>query len=119
MTTSHRERIRAIREMIEAGALHDVADLALKSNLSESRLRHLFKEETGVRLGHLLIEQRLLKAAMLLAGTRLRIKEIAGAVGYRHTSSFTRAFEKRFEQAPQTYRDRCSTITRPELLNGE
>ena len=100
--------MRMIREMIETGALHNVSDLALESNLSESRLRHLFKQETGVRLGHLLLEQRLLKAAMLLTGTRLRVKEIAGAVGYRHTSSFTRAFEKRFAQAPQTYRDRCN-----------
>ncbi len=45
---------------------------------------------TGVGLGHVLTEQRLQKAALLLTGTSMRIKEIAAAVGYEHTSSFTR-----------------------------
>ena len=49
-------------------------------------------------------DQRLQKAALLLTHTRLRIKEIAAFVGYEHTSSFTRAFERRFEQTPLAYR---------------
>jgi AraC-like DNA-binding protein len=98
------DRIRRILEMIESESPCRMSDLALEFNLSESRLQHLFKQKTGVGLGHLLTEQRLQKAALLLIHTTLRIKEISAAVGYEHTSSFTRAFERRFAQAPQAYR---------------
>ena len=97
-------RIRRVLEIIESDSACTVSDLALELNLSESRLQHLFKQTTGVGLGHLLTEKRLLKAARLLAGTELRIKEIAAAVGYEHTSSFSRAFEQRFAQSPNVYR---------------
>jgi transcriptional regulator GlxA family with amidase domain len=98
-------RIREILEAIESQSPpHKIADLALEFKLSESRLQHLFKQETGVQLGRLLTEHRLRKAADLLLHTRLRIKEIAAAAGYEHTSSFTRAFEQHFFQAPQVYR---------------
>ena len=97
-------RIRRMLEMVESASLCKISDLALELNLSESRLQHLFKQTTGVGLGRVLTERRLQKAALLLRGTRLRIKEIAAAVGYEHTSSFTRAFEQRFAQPPQVYR---------------
>jgi two-component system response regulator YesN len=66
----------------------------------------LFKQQTGLRLGHLLAEQRLRNAAHLLKSTNMRIKEIACAVGYEHASSFIRAFERYFNEAPQAYRHR-------------
>jgi AraC-like DNA-binding protein len=97
-------RIRRMLEMVESASLCKISDLASELNLSESRLQHLFKQTTGVGLGRVLTERRLQKAALLLRGTRLRIKEIAAAVGYEHTSSFTRAFEQRFAQPPQVYR---------------
>ena len=97
-------RIRRMLEMVESASLCKISDLAAELNLSESRLQHLYKQTTGVGLGRVLTERRLQKAALLLRGTRLRIKEIAAAVGYEHTSSFTRAFEQRFAQPPQVYR---------------
>jgi AraC-like DNA-binding protein len=36
----------------------------------------------------------------------MRIKEIAHTVGYEHTSSFIRAFERHFMQAPHLYRQK-------------
>jgi transcriptional regulator GlxA family with amidase domain len=110
-------RIRRILELIESESPHTISDLALELNLSESRLQHLFKQTTGGGLGHRLTEQRLQKAALLLSGTRMRIKEIAAAVGYEHTSSFTRAFERRFEQAPLTYRQ--SVMSNDGNADGE
>jgi AraC family transcriptional regulator, arabinose operon regulatory protein len=96
--------VRRILELMESESPRTISELALEVNLSESRLQHLFKQTTGVGLGHRLTEQRLQKAALLLTHTSLRIKVIAAAVGYEHTSSFTRAFEQRFAQAPQVYR---------------
>jgi len=98
------DRIREILKIIESQAPRNISELASEVNLSESRLQHLFKQKTGVRLGRLLTEQRLQKAAELLVRTQLRIKEIAAVAGYEHASSFSRAFEQRFAQSPVVYR---------------
>src|SRR5215471_15442446 len=98
------ERASRVLEVIASGRACSLKRLASEFNLSKSHLQHLFKQQTGLRLGHAIIEQRLDRAAQLLKSTNLRIKEIAGAVGYEHTSSFVRAFERRFMRAPQAYR---------------
>jgi transcriptional regulator GlxA family with amidase domain len=97
-------RVSKILETLQSGGPCSLDALAAKFNLSKSHLQHLFKQRTGLRLGHCLVEQRLLRAAHLLRFTNMRVKEIASAVGYGHTSSFTRAFERRFRQPPQAYR---------------
>lgn len=97
-------RLRKLLQLIEADPLGTIHDWALAFNLSHSHLQHLFKQATGIGLGHVLTEKRLQRAAHLLANTNMSVKEIAFAVGYEHTSSFTRAFERRFEQAPRRYR---------------
>jgi AraC-like DNA-binding protein len=96
--------VRRISHRIESQLPRTISDLAVEFNLSESHLQHVFKQTTGVGLGHRLIEQRLQRAALLLTHTSLKIKEIAASVGYEHVSSFTRAFERRFEQPPMVYR---------------
>ena|SRR5262249_9053349 len=97
-------RVNQVLEAIASGRLYSLERLASEFNLSKSHLQHLFKQQTGLRLGRMIIERRLDKAAQLLHSTNLRIKEVAVAVGYEHTSSFTRAFERRFTQTPQAYR---------------
>ena len=97
-------RLRKLLVLIEADPVGNSEDWALTLNISNSHLQHLFKKATGVALGQALTEKRLQKAARLLATTNLRIKEIAFAVGYEHTSSFTRAFERRFAQTPRHFR---------------
>jgi AraC-like DNA-binding protein len=97
-------RLRRILQIIESHPTRKINDLAVECNLSPSHLQHLFKQRTGLGLGQLLTEQRMQYASEFLAHTDLSIKEIAGSVGYEHTSSFTRAFERRFQQAPSCYR---------------
>jgi two-component system response regulator YesN len=97
-------RVLKILQMIQSEPLCRIDDLAREFNLSHSYLEHFFKKQTGVALGQLLTEQRLRRAAYLLSQTNLRIKEIAQAVGYEHTSSFVRAFERCFAKAPRQYR---------------
>jgi AraC-like DNA-binding protein len=98
------ERIDRALDAIASGGPYSLERLASELNLSKSHLQHLFKRQTGLRLGHILTEQRLNRAAQLLKSTNMRIKEIADAVGYEHTSSFIRAFERRFTQPPRAYR---------------
>lgn len=97
-------RIRKILQMIEAAPPRKILDLAIECNLSQSHLQHLFKQGTGLGLGRLLAEQKMKRAADFLAHTNMSIKEIASTVGYEHTSSFTRAFERHFRQSPRRYR---------------
>jgi transcriptional regulator GlxA family with amidase domain len=82
----------------------NVRDLAALVNLSPSRLSRVFRGATGARLGDLIIELRLCKAAELLESTDEPVKCIAAAVGYNHSSSFVRAFNGRFAANPRAYR---------------
>jgi transcriptional regulator GlxA family with amidase domain len=97
-------RVLKILAMVEAGATFAIRDLAAESRLSTAYLQRLFKNETGICMGEWLSEQRLQRAAYLLSNSYLSIKEITHAIGYEHTSSFFRAFERRFRQAPARYR---------------
>ena len=99
-------RLRKLLELMEVDPRGSIRTWARTLNLSHSHLQHLFKQATGQALGRALTEKRLQKAAQLLASTNLSVRDIASAAGYEHTSSFTRAFEKRFEHAPRRYRMR-------------
>lgn len=102
----HEERLQKILETIESGKPCTIHALAQDLNLSPSHLQHMFKQQTGICLGHLLTEQKLRRAAYLLTHSNLRIKEIASSAGYEHTSSFIRAFERHFAQPPRLYRQK-------------
>lgn len=104
---SQEVRVRRILKLIESEPARSIQELAEECNLSQSHLQHLFKQHTGMQLGQLLLESRLVKAARLLEYSNMSVKEIAFAVGYEHTSSFIRAFERRFSIAPRTYRLQC------------
>src|SRR5277367_5688610 len=97
-------RLRQVVEMIDSEPSCSIRDLAQRVSLRSAHLQRLFKQQTGIQLGSLVAERRLQKAAQLLTISNLSIKEIAHAVGYRHHSSFVRAFQRRFAQAPKHYR---------------
>jgi transcriptional regulator GlxA family with amidase domain len=97
-------RLRRVLEMIEGATLRSVSELAREVRLSPAHLQRLFKQETGVHISDLLAENRLRNAAQLLSTTDMEIKEIAYVAGYRHHSSFVRAFQRRFHQSPKDYR---------------
>ena len=97
-------RVLKILDMVETGNTFAIRDLAAVFRLSPAYLQRLFKNETGICMGEWLSEQRLQRAAYLLSNSYLSIKEITHAIGYEHTSSFIRAFERRFHQAPARYR---------------
>ena len=105
-------RLRKMLDLIESGSLCTIGDLALEFHLSASHLQHLFKAQTGARLGRRLVEQRLHRAALLLLHSNMSVKEVAYAVGYKHPPSFVRAFERYFEQAPGHYRQEMLTERR-------
>ena len=102
--SSLERRVLKILELVEAGTTFAIRDLAAEFRLSPGYLQRLFKNETGICMGEWLSEQRLQRAAYLLSSSYMSVKEITHAIGYEHTSSFIRAFERRFLQAPARYR---------------
>ena len=99
-------RIRKVLQSVQANPSQTVLELARSVNLSSSRLGHLFRVQVGTDLNSFLRHARLERAAELLRQTDLSIKEIAARVGYGHSSSFDRGFERKFDAAPADYRRR-------------
>ena len=83
-----------------------LSKLASMVNLSPSRLRHLFKQETGLTPSQYLKQARLRKAEVLLRTSFLTIKEIANHVGLTSAGHFVREFRKLYGLSPTAYRQR-------------
>ena len=80
------------------------AELADSVNLSASRLRLLFKAETGLTIQQYVKRQRLQRAQELARTTFLRVSEIADLLGFDDVSHFVRDFRLMFGVTPETYR---------------
>ena len=100
------QRIQIVRSAIEQECRRawTIAALARLVNLSPSRLRHLFKTETGITPNQFLKEVRLAEAEQLLRTTFLRVKEIMNRVGFLDESHFGHEFKKTYGQSPSQYR---------------
>ena len=84
-----------------ASDIISVPMLADEFAMSESTLLRQLKRLTGLSPGQYLQEIRLNAARQLLEKRSYRsIAEVAAAVGYGETRSFSRRFKKRFGKAP-------------------
>jgi AraC-like DNA-binding protein len=82
------------------------ADTAKAAGISTAHLHGLFKQWLGVTPGRYLVEIRLDHARDRLTASAEPIVEIALGVGFSEQSAFTRAFRRRFGEAPAAYRRR-------------
>lgn len=96
------EAIRSIKSNFDREL--DFNALADTLNLSASRLRHLFKAETGISFRKYLRRERMRQAKRLLETSFLSVKETAKRVGIGDASHFVRDFEKEFGLSPAGYR---------------
>ena len=78
--------------------------LAALVNLSPSRFRHLFKQETGKGPAQYLKEIRLRKAEKMLRTTFLSVKQVLKQVGLGSNAHFVRDFRKQYGMTPTAYR---------------
>jgi transcriptional regulator GlxA family with amidase domain len=83
-----------------------IRSLARNVNLSSTRLRQLFRKETGRSPLVYLNELRLESAAQLLRSTFLSVKEVTSRTGIRDTSHFVRSFKKQYGLTPSEFRVR-------------
>jgi AraC family transcriptional regulator of arabinose operon len=82
----------------------DIQDLARLANISASRLRHLFKSQTGLSPAQYIKQVRMAQAAALLRTTFLSVKEIMNNVGIHNESYFSREFRNVHGLPPGQYR---------------
>ncbi len=82
----------------------NVSDIADYVGISHGYLNRIFNERVNMSIQNYLLEFRMYKAANLLVGTNLSVKEIADRVGYTDQLVFSKAFKRKFEISPKNYR---------------
>jgi len=107
-------RIELVLTQIESDVARawETAELAALVNLSASRFRHLFREETGASLGAYLRERRMERAELLLRTTFLSIKEVMSEAGMSSMSHFVSYFKRRYGVSPSGYRKQLATFVK-------
>lgn len=92
-----------IEQQLSTGDI-DIDQIARAVNLSSSRFRHLFQQETGTtpRRYHKLL--RLQKAQHLLRESFLNVKQIMADVGWTDESHFCRDYKRVYGECPSRLR---------------
>ncbi len=101
-----REQIRPILAYVdshcrESVTLEDVADVV---HVSPSRVRHVFKDVTGVSFKEYVTQVRVAEAKRLLLGTEMSVAEIASAISYTNLHQFYKVFYRSCSMSPGEYR---------------
>ncbi len=91
--------ITAFQDLALLGQPHPLKYLAQRVNLSEGRLRHLFRQELGVTVQQYWIGHRLL-VAIRRFGSCNSLTEIAHETGFADLAHFSRAFRASFGMTP-------------------
>jgi AraC family transcriptional regulator of arabinose operon len=73
-------------------------------NISLSRLRHLFKQQTGISFCRFVKNVNLDYAKTLLVSSRLSVKEITVKCGFNDVSHFVRDFKAAYGKTPMKFR---------------
>jgi YesN/AraC family two-component response regulator len=74
-------------------------------NMNANYLSENFKQVTGIKFVDYVAHVRFKNACDLLRNSRLRISEIAFAVGFQSLSQFNRVFKKFYGKSPTQYRE--------------
>lgn len=99
-------RIELVISKMETGIAKpwETAALAALVDLSPSRFRHLFKQETGLSPVQYLKTLRLQKAELMLRTTFLPLKQILTQLGIGSMNHFVNDFRKARGLTPAAYR---------------
>lgn len=94
-----------VRQLLlgSTGLVSSLEEVASQLAIAPRSLRRRLAEE-GTSFRHLVDAERGQLAVQLLAGTEMKLDEMALQLGYGDTASFTRAFRRWFGQSPSEYR---------------
>lgn len=104
ITVDRRIELIISRIKKDTAASWDLPTLSALVNLSPSRFRHLFKQETGTGPAQYLKDVRLMRAEKMLRTTFLSIKQILKQVGIASNAHFVRDFRRKYGTTPTAYR---------------
>jgi transcriptional regulator GlxA family with amidase domain len=97
--------------------------LAEKACLSERYFGRRFKSVFGATPAEFVEQLRLGEARRRLATSRNSIEKVAASAGFKSADAFRRAFERRFNVTPSSYRARFASYSRvpplPNRIKGE
>jgi len=111
ITNQKDQRISAVLDYLsiqELARIPSIDSIAVSLNLSLSRLRSLFKEQTGLSIACYVKHLRLRRAHILLQQSLLTVKQVMAAVGLDDHSHFSRDYKKQFGESPSQTRGRWS-----------
>ncbi len=103
---ARREQIRPVLSYVEAHCRERVTldDVAEVVHLSPSRVRHVFRDVSGVGFKEYATRVRLTEAKRLLLATDLSVAEVAHSVGYTNVHQFYTVFHRYCSLLPAEYR---------------
>lgn len=83
--------------------------------ISPSYLSRVFHRLTGFHFREYIVHIRVREAEKMLAGSAVKIQEIASAVGFEHLSHFNKTFKKSTGLTPLQYRKEARAKPSPEI----
>ena len=104
------ERITQITRILQKYPWLRLRELSEMTDLSASRLQHLFKRETGQSIGVYTKEIQLILVRDLLLNSRYSLKDIGQSVGITDAANLGRYFKRRFGHTPASYRRRFRQV---------
>ena len=104
--SDRREQIRPVLAYVDRHCRESItlADVAEEIHVSPSRVRHVFKDVTGVSFKEYVTHVRVAEAKRLLLATDLSVAEVAGAVSYTNLHQFYKVFYRSCSMSPAEYR---------------
>ena len=97
-----------------------VNDVIKHIGFSRSYFSTVFQKHIGCSMQEYLVHYRLKKSCELLAGTDLKVQEIAEKVGYENQMTFARIFKKVYGLSPTEYREEnTSGILEKQIEEGQ
>ena len=84
-------------------AIPSIAELALKVNMSKSKLKLVFARVYNKSLYGYYMDMRFEYAKRLLASKEYRVNEVSTMVGYENVTKFVETFRKRFGTTPKRF----------------
>ena len=98
-------QLEALRRRIQFNPSdqYKIPELAKNLSMSESKLARLFFSAYGTSIHRYIQDQRLEKAAALIAGKSMNVSEAAQLSGYTNMSHFSKSFVKKFGVLPKDY----------------
>lgn len=81
-----------------------VNDIASTFGLTAIHISRVFKQQTGESLVQYINKQKMIHAIYLMKNSRLKIKDIAKAVGFDDQLYFNKVFKKYYDTSPREFR---------------